>query len=83
MYSPGRVIQSYLDSEKLAKYFQCFVFSNETGFRKPNPNAYYKALQATKSIAAESHHIGDLMATDIQGAKNVGMNAILFTCFKE
>lgn len=83
MYSPGHVIRSFLDSENLEQHFQCFVFSNETGFSKPNPNAFYKALQSTESIAAESYHIGDLIETDIQGAKNVGMNTILCTYFKE
>jgi putative hydrolase of the HAD superfamily len=83
MFSPGRVIRAFLDSENLSKYFQCFVFSNETGYSKPNPNAYFKALQSTKSTAGESYHIGDRVETDILGAQNVGMNTVLFTYFRE
>lgn len=81
MYSPGRVLRTYLKRKGLEEYFQSFVFSDETGFSKPTPEAYYRALTATKSKAEQSWHIGDLMKTDITGAKKVGMKAILFTGF--
>lgn len=83
MYSPGRVIRDYLNQKNLRKYFQCFIFSDETGFSKPDPKAYKRALAATESEAGQSWHIGDLMQTDITGAKAVGMNAILFTNFSK
>lgn len=81
MFAPGRVIRHFLEDEELGQYFQCYIFSDETGFSKPNPYAFYRALQATESKAAESYHIGDLVETDIIGAQNVGMKAILYTQF--
>lgn len=83
MYCPGRVIRKYLAQKDLQKYFQCFIFSDETGFSKPDPKAYRRALAATDSEPWYSWHIGDLMQTDITGAKAVGMKAILFTNFSK
>jgi len=79
MYSPGRIIREYLKYVGIYDYFKCFVFSDEIGFSKPNPKNFKKPLLITKSKAHESWHIGDLVDTDITGAKNIGMNAILFT----
>ena len=81
MYSPGRVLRTYLDQLGLKQYFQGFVFSNEIGVSKPDPKAYHEALSATDSTFEQSWHIGDRMDTDITGAKQVGMGAILFTQF--
>lgn len=83
MYSPGRVLRKYLKKKQLYEFFQAFIFSNETGFSKPNPKAYHQALQQTKSKVEESWHIGDRLDTDIAGAKEVGMNAVLFTNFSQ
>lgn len=82
MYSPGRVIREFLQEEGLGNYFQSFVFSDEIGVSKPHPKAYHQALSQTNSNADQSWHIGDLIQTDVTGAKEVGMQAILFTAFK-
>jgi len=79
MYSPGRIIQKYLEKIGLDRYFASYIFSDETGFSKPNPKSFRRALAQTKSEAVESWHIGDLIETDITGAQNVGMRSILFT----
>lgn len=81
MYSPGRVLRKYLEEKGLSDYFQTFIFSDETGYSKPNPKAYRRALETTESTAEDSWHIGDRLDTDITGAKQVGMQSILFTNF--
>lgn len=83
MYSPGRVLRTYLERADLFQYFSGFVFSNETGVSKPDPKAYEQALKTTNSSFKQSWHIGDRVDTDVSGAKNVGMGAILFTEFTQ
>lgn len=79
MYSPGRVLRTFLDQNDLLDYFDDFVFSDEAGFSKPNPKAYTRMLEATDCDKDQSYHIGDRLNTDVKGAKEVGMKAILFT----
>lgn len=81
MYSPGHILRKFLEEKELSSYFQSFIFSDETGYSKPDPRAYHQALNATGSTIEKSWHIGDRMDTDITGAKDVGMQAVLFTNF--
>ena len=77
-FSPGHVLRELMEREGIARLFSAFVFSDETGVAKPEPGAFHAALEQVGTGAAEAAHIGDIERTDIQGARAVGMRAILY-----
>lgn len=79
MFSPGRVIRRLLQRRGLLQYFDAFVFSDETGFSKPDIRAFEQAGAALGVAAHEMAHIGDLHRTDVAGAQNAGLKAVLYT----
>lgn len=76
--SPGRILRDILRGHKILKYFSCTIFSDEVGYTKPNPILFKKALEKLNAEPAEAIHVGDLLRTDIAGAKAVGMKAVWF-----
>lgn len=79
MFSPGLVLRSYLQTHHLLDYFSYFVFSDETGYSKPDERAFNQVLEKLNGTASESIHIGDIQSTDIIGAQAIGMKAVLYT----
>ena len=77
-FSPGRALREVLAGHDILRHFTALVFSDETGVAKPHPIAFQTALTALDAEAAATVHIGDIERTDIAGAKNAGMRAILF-----
>ena len=74
--TPGRVLRKVLEKHGILKYFQTTVFSNETGYLKPNNVMFETALKNLDIKSKNAIHIGDLLQTDIKGAKDAGMKAI-------
>jgi putative hydrolase of the HAD superfamily len=77
-FSPGRVLRQVMERDGIAEYFSAFSFSDETGVSKPHELAYRTALTGANCPSEAGVHIGDIERTDIEGAKNFGMRAILF-----
>ncbi|MCC6444005.1 MAG: HAD family hydrolase [Armatimonadetes bacterium] len=77
-YSPGRSLRKIMDRDGILEYFQALAFSDETGRSKPQPIQFMTTLNALGVQPERSAHIGDLMGTDILGAKNLGIRAVLF-----
>ena len=77
-FTPGTVLQELMRQAQILNYFQAFSFSDETGVSKPHPKAFMKVLDELNCKPEEALHIGDIENTDIKGAKNLGMKAILF-----
>jgi putative hydrolase of the HAD superfamily len=76
--TPGRVLRQLLEKDDLARYFTHFTFSDETGYSKPHPRAFGLTLAALAVEPAQAVHIGDLLRTDIAGAKRAGMRAVQY-----
>lgn len=77
-FSPGIVLRKLLEQNNILHFFDSFSFSDETGYSKPHPEAFRKVLAELGSNPSEALHIGDIEATDIVGAKQLGMSAIRF-----
>jgi HAD superfamily hydrolase (TIGR01549 family) len=59
----------------------CFAHitdSGVVGHEKPHAAIFESALRAVKADAAESLYVGDVYSVDFVGARNAGMEALLF-----
>ncbi len=74
--TPGSIIRDHLEGHELLHYFTSTVFSNEVGYCKPDPRVFEKALNELKVRSEKAVHVGDLLRTDVAGAKGVGMKAV-------
>ena len=75
-FTPGRILRKILQSLGVLKFFDCTVFSDEVGYNKPSPLMFSQALRLLKVEPKETIHVGDLLETDIAGAKLTGMLSI-------
>jgi putative hydrolase of the HAD superfamily len=74
--TPGRVVRRLLHHAGLLTYFDVCVFSDEIGVPKPDPRIFHAALEALETDASHTAHVGDLLRTDVAGARGVGMASI-------
>jgi FMN phosphatase YigB (HAD superfamily) len=74
--TPGRVVRRLLHQLGLLTYFDVCVFSDEVGVPKPDPRIFHTALDALAADASHAAHVGDLLRTDVAGARGVGMTSI-------
>ena len=58
--------------------FASITDSGNVGHEKPHPEIFAAALRAMKAEAADSLYVGDLYSVDYVGARNAGMDAVLF-----
>lgn len=76
--TPGRVLRKILRRDGLSSYLSVLTFSDEVGMTKPQPKPFLHTLDALDAQPERAVHIGDLPETDLTGARDVGMKAILF-----
>ncbi len=58
--------------------FSTITDSGNVGHEKPHPAIFAAALKAMKAEPAQSLYVGDIYAVDYVGARNAGMQAVLF-----
>ncbi|MBS7636279.1 HAD family hydrolase [Candidatus Bathyarchaeota archaeon] len=70
-------IWKLLEKYNLKKFFDVIIISAEVNKRKPSPEIFQKTLKSLNVASHEAVFVGDTPSMDIEGAKNVGMKAIL------
>lgn len=72
----GHVIRRVLDELGVLGFFSSTIFSDEVGLCKPNGLVFERALMKLGVKPSEAVHVGDLLRTDVAGAKGAGMTAV-------
>lgn len=62
----------------IADCFKSITDSGIVGQEKPHPSVFRAALSSTGAQPAESLYVGDVYSIDYVGARNAGMQAVLF-----
>lgn len=75
--SDGKIV-NVLRRCGIADCFRCITDSGIVGCEKPHPAIFQAALRAMKAQPAESLYVGDVYSIDFVGARNVGLEAVLF-----
>jgi HAD superfamily hydrolase (TIGR01509 family) len=71
-------IENVLRRCGIADCFKSITDSAIVGHEKPHPAVFEAALQAMHAQPAESLYVGDVYSIDYVGARNAGMQAVLF-----
>jgi putative hydrolase of the HAD superfamily len=72
-----RSLAAFASHFELEGLISASVSSSEHGYLKPHPSIFEAAMKALGVTAAESVMVGDSVKHDIEGARQVGMAAIL------
>ena len=66
-----------MENMGLTPYMDFAVTSGEVGMEKPHPPIFREALRRAATDAADAVHVGDQLTSDIEGAANMGIGAVL------
>jgi putative hydrolase of the HAD superfamily len=75
----AKTVRRLLKDYDFPKYFSHLTFSDEAGVAKPHKQIFEYTLEKLGFRTEEAIHIGDSEYSDIVGAKQANMKAILFT----
>jgi len=79
---PARLLRADVEGFGLAKQFDVIVFSEEVGFRKPQPEIFLHALEQLGVDPENAMFVGDRLDADVQGAAQVGMATVQALWFR-
>ncbi len=74
--SAGKTLRQFLKRDGLLDCFTCTTFSDEVGVSKPHARIFQITLAKLGAQPHEAVHLGDLVHSDIAGAKAIGMYAV-------
>jgi putative hydrolase of the HAD superfamily len=72
-----RCLESFQTHFELEGLFSVAVSSADHGYMKPHPSIFEAALAHVGASPAQSVMVGDSLAHDIEGARQLGMRAVL------
>jgi putative hydrolase of the HAD superfamily len=72
-----RCLTSFQSHFELEGLFSAAVSSAEHGYMKPHPSIFESALQQAAADPVSSVMVGDSVAHDVEGARRLGMRAVL------
>jgi putative hydrolase of the HAD superfamily len=75
----GETVRKLLEGYDFPKYFSHLTFSDGAGIAKPHKQIFEYTLDKLDCRTEDAVHIGDSEYSDIVGAKEAKMKAILFT----
>lgn len=76
--TPGHIISEVFERFDILQYFDETIYSDETGYFKPHPKMFEILLEKFNCKPQNAIHIGDMLETDIRGAKECDMFAVWF-----
>jgi HAD superfamily hydrolase (TIGR01509 family) len=79
---PARLLRADVEAFGLSELFDVIVFSEEVGFRKPQPEIFLHALEQLGVEPEQAMFVGDRLDTDVQGAAQVGMATVQALWFR-
>jgi putative hydrolase of the HAD superfamily len=79
---PARLLRADVEAFGLAEQLDVIVFSEEIGFRKPQPEIFLHALGQLGVEPENAMFVGDRLDTDVQGAAQVGMATVQALWFR-
>jgi putative hydrolase of the HAD superfamily len=71
-------IEKVLSRSGILDCFESITDSGVVGFEKPRAEIFEAALRAMNARADESLYVGDVYSVDYVGARNAGMQAVIF-----
>ena len=74
---PGCVLDRHLEMVGLKSFFPVRIYSSEVTYRKPKRIIFQAALNELGLPASACVFVGDLVKTDIKGARRMGMTTVL------
>lgn len=74
---PGCVLDRHLEMVGLKEFFPIRVYSSEVGYRKPKKIIFQAAMDLLELPPSCCLFVGDLVKTDIKGARRMGMTTVL------
>jgi putative hydrolase of the HAD superfamily len=74
--TPGIILRQILDRYDLLRHFSVISYSDEIGYRKPDPEIFRRTLTELGAEPRHAAHVGDNPVADVAGAQSAGMRGV-------